>query len=141
VLIWELLLELLIYLFRVILAPPEISLGGASSKSSVPALQRLAWQSSTPTELSRAVEQASSAPTGSTPCGGKRPRGFRMGAGRNRRMGAGVLGQQELGPWWRFGLPTPKLGAPVGILLELRFLSEHPYLALRAQVGALLELL
>jgi len=35
----------------------------------------------------------------------------------------------------------PKLGALVGALLEYCFLPGHPYLAIGAQVGALLELL
>jgi len=35
----------------------------------------------------------------------------------------------------------PKLRALVGALLECYFLPEHPYLAIEAQVGTLLELL
>lgn len=35
----------------------------------------------------------------------------------------------------------PKLVVLVGVLLELRFFLEHPYLTIRAQVDTLLELL
>ena len=43
---------------------------------------------------------------------------------------------------WRVDLGAhSKLGALVGALLELRFLPEHPFLAMRAQVETLLELL
>ena len=57
-----------------------------------------------------------------------------------RRMGAGLLGQQEWGCSEDLGA-HPKLGALVGALLECCFLLGHPYLAIGAQVGALLELL
>ena len=51
-----------------------------------------------------------------------------------RRMGAGLLGQQE----WSL---HRRLRALVGVLLECCFLSRHLYLAIGAQVEALLGLL
>jgi len=91
------------------LALPEISPGGASSKSSAPM------------ELARAVEQASSAPTGSALCGGERPRGFRMGAGRNRGMGGRGVEPTGIGSVGEIWVAHPKLGALVGALLELLY--------------------
>jgi hypothetical protein len=54
------------------------------------------------------------------------------------RGGAPIL-IQEWGLKGRFGCP-PQIGALVGALLELHFLTGHPYSAMGAQVGALLEL-
>ena len=55
-------------------------------------------------------------------------------------MGAGLLGQQEWDLQKRFGCPPQIWGSsrgPAGVL----FLDLAPYLAMGAQVGALLELL
>jgi hypothetical protein len=57
-----------------------------------------------------------------------------------RRMGAGLLGQQEWGLQRRFGCP-PQIGGSGRGLLEYCFLPGHPYLTIGAQVGAQLELL
>jgi hypothetical protein len=43
--------------------------------------------------------------------------------------------------WGKVFVGPTNLGCVVGALLELDFLSRHPYLAIGAQVGALLELL
>jgi len=56
------------------------------------------------------------------------------------RMGGGLLGQQKLGPRGDMGAHL-KLGTLVKVLLELRFLSGHPYISYRSSSRNLLELL